>query len=424
MNTILEMLKNHPQVSDYKVNVCEKESFELFFVKGKLETTRSTDTCDKQVTVYVDHDGFRGNATFFVYPSDTEETLNEKIASAVGNALFICNEPYVLPENESGEYTIESNLNEMPISDLAFQVADTVFSANTLENAALNSVEIFLNKYTDTVANSRNLHKTQHRYTAMVEAIPTFNGEHQSVELYEQYHFSSLEPDTLRDEIAGKLQEVKARFEAKTPELPKDCKVVLNKLELSELFFSISDDLNYSTVYGHSNLYSKGDLIQKDMTGDPISIRMAGSVPGNINSACFDSDGMTLTDIQIVENGKAVNYFGSSRFGQYLGEKPTGNLRCICVTPGSADLSKLHDEPHLEVISMSGLQVDFFNNYIGGEIRLAYYHNGDSLTPVTGISISGKLQDVLGSIRLSAETATHDGYTGPAKAVLSGMQIF
>ena len=73
---------------------------------------------------------------------------------------------------------------------------------------------------------------------------------------------------------------------------------------------------------------------------------------------------------------------------------------------------------------MSGLQVDFFNDYIGGEVRLAYYHDGEKLIPVTGISITGSLKQVLSSIRLSCETAADDGYTGPAKAILQDMKIF
>ena len=73
---------------------------------------------------------------------------------------------------------------------------------------------------------------------------------------------------------------------------------------------------------------------------------------------------------------------------------------------------------------MSGLQVDFYNDYIGGEVRLAYYHDGSKTIPVTGISISGKLSEVLNHIRLSAETAVHNGYSGPRKALLSQMQIF
>ena len=79
---------------------------------------------------------------------------------------------------------------------------------------------------------------------------------------------------------------------------------------------------------------------------------------------------------------------------------------------------------YLEVVSMSGLQVDFYSDYIGGEVRLAYYRDRETVTPVTGISISGQLGDVLNHIRFSSETAVFDGYSGPSKAILSGMKIF
>ena len=55
MKTIIEALNNNPRVSDYKINLKQKESYESFYVKGKLETVRCTDTCDKIVTVYVVH---------------------------------------------------------------------------------------------------------------------------------------------------------------------------------------------------------------------------------------------------------------------------------------------------------------------------------------------------------------------------------
>ena len=73
---------------------------------------------------------------------------------------------------------------------------------------------------------------------------------------------------------------------------------------------------------------------------------------------------------------------------------------------------------------MSGLQVDFYTDYIGGEIRLAYYHDGDRIIPVTGISISGQLKDVLNRIRFSKATILRDGYFGPEKAVVPNMKIF
>ena len=424
MKTIIAALKANPRVSDYKINLTAKESYECFYVKGKLETVRCTDTCDKIVTVYVDHGEFKGDSQFYVYPSTTSEELAELIEKAVEKASLLNNKMYTLPENETGEYEVESNFSAYTLSGLSKEITEAVFSANNLENADLNSVEVFVNRHTDIVCNSRGIHKTQVRYDAMVEAIPTFNGESESVELYQQYNFSAFCAETVKEEIAQKLREVKARASAVKPDFSLNCKVILNKQELGELFGTISYDLNFSTVYSHANLYHKGDDIQADPTGDKITITMAGSVPGNIRSAHFDGDGMTLKDTTIVKDGKAVAYYGANRFGQYLEEVPTGNLRCIQVAPGSACAKCLTAAPYLEVLSMSGLQVDPFNDYIGGEIRLAYYCDGEKTMPVTGISITGSLKQVLSSIRLSTEIAAEDGYTGPAKAILQDMKIF
>ena len=424
MKTTIELLRDHEKVSGYKINIHKKESCELFFVKGKLETVRRTNTCDKEVTVYVDHGECKGDAQFFIYPSTTPEQVRCLIDEAVGKALLINNQNYELPAAETGEYTVESNFAEYDPAELASIISKTVFEANTVENASLNSVEVFINKHTETVLNSRGLNKTQIRYDAMVEAIPTYNGENMSVELYEQYNFSSLDLNDLRGEIAGKMAEVRARFEAVKPDAPLEGNVILNKLELEDLFFNIARSLNYASVYSHSNLWNKGDAIQKAPQGDVIGITMAGQAPGSVRSSQFDSDGLALNSIRIVEGGKAAAYYGSNRYGQYLCEVPTGDLRCLCADPGTASAEAFTSGKYLEVISMSGLQVDFYNDYIGGEVRLAYYHDGEKTVPVTGVSISGKLSQVLDKIRFSSELAVQGGYFGPAKAALQDMTIF
>ena len=424
MKNIIAALNANPRVTDYKINENKKESHELFFVKGKLETVRTTDTRDVQVTVYVDHGEFKGDSSFLVYPSTTDADLARLTEEAVEKALLIENKAYSLPEKETGSFEVESNFSAYSLPELAKAIAENVFAANKLPHADLNSVEVFVNRYTDRVINSRGIDKVQYRYDAMVEAIPTYNGESQSVELYQQYNFSHFSPETVRAEIADKLQEVKDRYQAVKPEKIDACPVILNKQELAELCMNIVGDLNYATVYSHSGLFHKGDAIQKDPTGDKLTITMAGQLPGSIHSASFDSDGLSLGTIALVEEGVAKNYYGPNRYGQYLGEKPTGSLRCFQVAPGTACEKCLEKAPYLEVVSMSGLQVDFFNDYIGGEVRLAYYHDGKSLNSVTGISISGKLGQVLPAMRLSVKTAVHGGYAGPEKAILQHMQIF
>ena len=424
IQTAMNFLREDPRVSDFKVNEHRKNSYELFFVKGRLETLRRTDVREVEVTVYVDYDGFRGESQFLIYPYTTEEDLHDLINEAVAKALLISNPPYTLPENETGEYEIESNFGSFDTPTLASEIAKAVFEADTVAHGSLNSVEIFVNEHREVIRNSRGIEKRQRWYDAMVETIPTYNGETQSVELYHQYNFSSFDHDTILSEVREMLLAAKARYEAVTPGFAMDCPVILHKQELAELFREIAMDLNYGTVYSRSNLFGKGDAIQTAPTGDILGMTMAGAVEGNIRSRKFDADGMTLRDIRIVEGGKAVNYYGANRTGQYLEEQPTGALRCLCVDAGSLPAEAFRDGPHLEVISMSGLQVDFYNDYIGGEVRLAYYHDGEKTIPVTGISITGQVREVLNSLRLSAETATQDGYTGPAKAILTGMKIF
>lgn len=424
MKIITKLLQENPKVSDYKINVHKKETCELFYIHGKLETVRRTDNCEKEVTVYVDHDGYKGDAQFYVYPSTTESQITTLISEAVEKATMISNPPYSLPQAETGEYFVSSNFSSYDAADLASVIADAVFAANNISGASLNSVEVFVNKHTETVQNSLGLLKTQHRYDAMVEAIPTFNGANQSVELYEQHNFSEFDKDSITGEISKKLQEVKLRYEATTPNFPLNCKVVLNKQELSELFWNIADDLNYSSVYSHSNLRSKGDFVQNNPAGDKIGITMSGQIPGSVRSSCFDSDGISLGSIRLVDDGKVINYYGSNRHGQYLNETPTGNMRCLSVDTGSANDAAFSNEPTLEIISMSGLQVDFYSDYIGGEIRLAYYHDGSKVIPVTGISISGSLKKVLQDIRLSQKVGIFNGYCGPEKAILDHLKIF
>ena len=418
------MLRANTQVTDYKINRHEIQSYEMFFVKGKLETVRRTSTCDNQVTVYATHGEFMGDAEFLVYPSTTDAQLEELISKAVSKALLIDNKPFALPAGETGEYTVESNFTDFSPEDLAAAAANTVFDANCIPGGSLNAVEIFVNRHRETVINSRGVNKSQLRFDAMVEAIPTFNGSEQSVELYEQCNFNCLDTAALNDEITRMMKAVKARYEAIKPQQGIDCKVILNKQELKELFYSIADNLRYSSVYNHSTVFHKGDAVQKEPVGDRIGITMAGAAAGNVCSAKFDKDGLSLDTIQIVSDGTAVAYFGDNQYGQYLGEKPTGNLRCLFAETGSLTEDALAEGPYLEIISMSGLQVDFFSDYIGGEVRLAYYHDREKLTPVTGISVSGSVSQVLNSIRFSSKLAVQDGYQGPEKAQLLNMKIY
>ena len=274
-NKVINILKNTDGISDWRVSSARTESTELFFVHKDLEPVRSTDSTDVKVTVYVAHDGRLGEATFSVYSSYYEEKIAEEIEKAKKKAAIIATQPYSLPANGSGEYISSSNFANYAPHELAALISKACFEADCNENGSINALEIFVYKDTVSVENSRGIDKTQIKYRAMVEAIPTFNGE-ESVELYEQYNFTEFEAALVTEEIATKMREVKDRYEAKIPDGKLSCPVVLDAPELESLIGNFVGSLNFSSVYQHSNAFSLGDDIQKGAKGDRITVTMCG----------------------------------------------------------------------------------------------------------------------------------------------------
>lgn len=418
----IEKLLNQSSVSEWQINGTKTESYELFFVGKKLETVRATDTDAITITVYRDHDGVKGHASFKLYASTTEDEAKAKIESAYEKAALISNEYYALPASETLDGVIQSNFADYDPQVAAAEIAEAVFTSDMLENGTVNALEIFINKYTVSVKNSLGLNKRAIKYGTMIEAIPTWN-EGVSVELYKAIRTSEFDFDLIKRDIEAKMQEVRDRGKAKAPETKLDCPVVLPAEELEELFGELAYNLHYSAVYTHQNPFSEGDMIQKSPSGDKISLTMKGQLKGSTASSLFDSDGTTLIDTKVIDGGKVCSYFGGNRFAQYLNKPATGMLSCYEVECGTLSDEELCQAPYFECVSMSGLQLDVYNDYIGGEVRLAYYFDGEKKIPVTGISISGKLSDALNSIRLSDKQEQAGRYSGPKLAVFEGIEI-
>lgn len=422
MIDIVKLLKQNKDITDFKVNSTYSETYENFYVKGKLETVRATSTEDAVVTVYVDGENVKGDSSFSVYASMTEEEVVKRIDSAAKRAKLVKNKPYDIPVGDKLDVAISSNFISYEPCELAKMIADAVFKADCYENGSINALEIFIYKEKSSVVNSRGVDKSQVKYRAMIEAIPTWTENGESVELYEAYHFTDFNAEEITAEIDERMREVRDRQVAVKKE-PCTANVVLPAREVSRLIGEIVDNLHFSTVYSHANVFSKGDSIQKERTGDVINVTMCHEIEGSRFSAVFDGDGVTLKDKKVIENGEIKAYYGGHRFGSYLGEDITGELRCVSLEKGSLTEEEIAKEPYFECVSLSGLQLDLYNDYIGGEIRLAYYHDGEKKVPVTGISMSGKLSDVLNTLRLAEKVAQKDNYQGPEKALLKNISI-
>ena len=423
MSKVIEILNKTNGLYGYRVIENSVSSYELFFVHKNLETVRSTDSMATYVTVYTEHDGRIGDSAFQVYQSMSDDDIKEKTEQAIARAELVSNEPYELTDKGTLDAALPTNLDKYAPEELGRLIADAVYAADTEPGGSINALEIFIYKDIKHVVNNRGVDKTETKYRVMIEAIPTFTDGKQSVELYEDYRFTIFEPEKLTAEIADKMKEVSERSKAQKPGKELNINVLLRPHEIRSLAAELAHDQNYSSIYMHANLHKQGDNLQEGDC-DKLNITMKAIVAGSERSAYFDDDGAQLYDTEVIKDGIVCGSFGSNRFGQYLKvQRPSGDLKCISVGAGTLTDEDIKAEPYLECVSMSGLQFYLYNDYIGGEIRLAYYFDGEKTTPITGITMSAKLSDVLSTLRLSKETDVSGAYEGPVKALLKNVSV-
>ena len=423
MKNLKKLLDEFDGISGYRIIENHLTSYELFFVHKSLETVRDTDTTSTEVTVYVDHDGAKGDSTFPVFRSMTEDDIKAKIKTAASRALLVSNQPYELPDKSELDEKLPTNLDEYEPEAFGRMIADAVYAADNVPGGSINALEIFIYRDVTRVVNSRGVDKTQTVNRVMIEAIPTFTDEKQSVELYEDYRFTVFDKDKITAEIAEKMKEVSDRSKASKPGKELTVNVLLRPHEISRVIWDLARDCNYQSIYSHANLHKEGDNLQNG-DGDKLNVTMKAIIKGSERSAYFDEDGAQLYDTEIIKDGVVCGSFGLSRFGQYLGiERPSGSLSCAKVGAGTLTDEETEKEPYIDVVSMSGIQVDLFNDYIGGEIRLAYYHDGEKTTAITGITMSAKLSDVLATMRLSKKTDVSGAYEGPVRLLMKDVAV-
>lgn len=426
--SIVKFLEGNKDVSAYKVVSVRTSSYELFYVQKKLETNRATDTVDYSVTVYVDQDKLRGSSTFSVYPYMDGEELSRKIQENVEAAKFALNPYYPLPEKEAALIPEpESNFSKKSFKDLAKDVKEAVFKADDVPNSSLSATEIFLYDTVTRLINSNGVDLSYHTYKGNIETIPNYvKKKDDEYELYKMIRFSSFDPDDITAQVKEVLSLVKARAEAVVPPSFKvGTKVILQDEESAQVFRFFADDLSYANKYNHMNRSEIGDSVQGEhVTGTKLDLKLVPSYPNAMNSRAVDGDGVVLHEVSLVEDGIARNRFGSYRYGYYLGEKrPTGDVPVIVVKEGTVSVQEMEKEPYLRCVRFSGMQLNPNSGFIGGEVRLGFYFDGEKEIPVTGISISGDIHALKGSIVYSRETVTLPSYHGPKYLEIRGMKI-
>lgn len=425
---IIAALKNVQGVDDYQIAVTNEDRHELYFVLGKRETVRHTQVVSYVVTVFkkMTKDGkeLLGSSSFNVPYVISRKALEKKIEEALYSAAFVTNKAYTLPIGDGKRHTFRSpEITADPWKSLD-EVAEA-FEQAALPKKKFNALELFLISTQFRLVNSRGVDYQKNSAILEVEAIPSFDGHkpsdpvNQKVELYKYFRYRKIDLAIIRADAVHALEEVEARFNAQKLLAKGPLDVVIKDEEVISLCQDLISDLSYAGVYNHATDKKIGDVLQKVEGGEKLTIGLDRRYPADK----FDGDGVMMTPITVIKDGKVFSNYGNNRYAQYLGVKPTGNLAGLKVALGKTTQEALFQGPHLEIISLSGIQIDIYSSYIGGEVRLAYYVDGGKKTPVSGFSFSGNLFKTLENISISQEQFMTTTYVGPKYIRLKNMDV-
>ncbi len=421
---MIQMIKtalNNQNIAVYSIQEKQSESVELYFVKRTLDMRRQTKVRTYDITVYHDFKEnqvpYRGSASVIVTDGMEQKTLEEKLKSAYLGASFTENGWYPLPENIQGEKAEDKKFDW---ENAAMKLAEAAFAADTEEDVFINSMEIFSRRYTVRIVNSQNVDVSYTKCTLDGEFVAQCP-QPQDVETYESFAYDTLDEAAMQAKVQRVLRLTKDRAKAQKTAPAGKYRLLLSDKYVSTLIGYFEDRSNVALIYQKYSNYRVGDDVQmagsgSEIKGDRLNIKLKATVP-------YSREGIEMKDRVLLENGILKTLHGAGRFSHYLGVEPTGEYKKIEVEPGSCSFEEMKKQPYLYVVNFSDFQMDSLSGSFGGEIRLAYWYDGNTVTPVTGGSVNGTIMEAQKQMKLSCEMQDGMGFCGPLAVCVDNVTV-
>ncbi|MCD8105325.1 MAG: metallopeptidase TldD-related protein [Lachnospiraceae bacterium] len=448
IDKIIKALQSQP-VSDYLLRDVQKETVELFFIKKNLDMRRAENVRDCSVTVYRDFEkegrSCRGEASFTVGPSFSEEEISEKCKKAYLSAGFVANPHYELPSGKKiDRVTVESDLAGMPLDEAAGRMVQALFAPEQSENdlsrgvsasqpdpsfvvksesqdnsrAFLNSAELFVEKTTCHIVNSRGVDVSYVKYNVNGELVAQCKNP-QDVETYEHFSYDTLDTVGLSALVERTLRMTEDRALASAMPATGVYDVLLSDEYAAEIFRFYLERGAGDMIYQHMSDYQVGDFVQGapgEVTGPLLNLDYVPTVP-------YSYEGLSMVTLPCMVDGVFRNIHASARFCEYLGVKATGRYTKLSCPSGDTDFEEMKKHPGLYVVNFSDFQMNSLSGNFGGEIRLAYLNDGKTITPVTGGSVNGSIFEAQKDFVFSRETQDLPAFRGPKAILLKGVAV-
>lgn len=130
-----------------------------------------------------------------------------------------------------------------------------------------------------------------------------------------------------------------------------------------------------------------------------------------------------MKDREMIKDGRLLMIHGGNRFAQYLGIEPTGDFGGFRVPAGQVSLAEMKAQPYLEIVNFSDFQMNDYTGHFGGEIRLAFFYDGEKVVPVTGGSVNGNIFEAQKTLVFSREMQVEKNFEGPKAVCMDKVSV-
>ncbi|MDP3178258.1 MAG: metallopeptidase TldD-related protein [Spirochaetaceae bacterium] len=418
-------------IADWMITETIKNGSERYYIGTKTDMSRSVESRDYRLTLYVDdeRDGsrFRGEASASIHPTMSAQELATAVDRAAFAASMSRNPWYELPEPRPALVTVPASRFEgtSPASGMN-ALAEALFSAKD-GRSRINSLELFLSRIERRVINSCGVDAGWTVWSGYTEYTIESSGKNGAVELTDDFRFSDPDYERLTTEVTAALEAVTARADAEPTPTLFEAPLVLPRKHATETLGWFMINLTSPRIFARSSPLALEESVHGPEARpggyDPLELIAEPAIRGSPLSAPFDGEGSPLGRAVCTERGVAKTIVGPSRYAQYLGIPALGDHRLFSVGPGSRSPESLRSGPHLEVVYFSDFVLDSDSGDFGGEIRLAWYSDGTSRRPVSGGSVSGAMMENRALLRYSNRIEANGSMNGPEAVLLPRVSV-
>ncbi len=423
LESVIRILKESG-VTAWEINDVKTEGWEFYFIRHELDQNRVKNVEHIKLRVYqsIEDGKFLGSASAELPPTADEAEARRLVSDLAYRATLVKNRPFTLqPLTEAHRETLHS----APV-DLARIARDFLAVMQQLPETAgedINSYEIFVSAKTRRFVNSEGVDVEESYPDSMIEVVVNARREGHEIELYRNYTSGSCDAEGLKTELINTMRYGKDRLRTvPTPALGK-ADVLFSGRDAKRLYEYFVERLAAQMIYMKMSDWELGKPIAEDLSGDRPTVTLVRELENSSKNRAFDPQGAPIRDTVLLRAGVPENYWGDRMFACYLGLENSFQPTNVLAEGGTASEAELRQGQYLEVVDFSDFQVDELTGDIFGEIRLAYWHDGETATPVSGGSVSGSMFDFIKDMRMSERSVQYDDYRIPALTLLKNVTV-